>query len=190
MFVYAPHFDHFDHLSLVYLIKSTIEKSERSYWSCVHKCQSTIQEKDEQNGEDQFNTPRDPSMSLYNSINTPSCTTSTTNMYNKDVPSSESVSIVSGPSLDTWFGCVIALLVYSLFIDLTSSMEPRSPNTLMAVATVATVVAVVVAAVVAVVVVVVAVVVKEKDEGPVIGSKSPGNNPNSTIDGANKLCSL
>ena len=106
-------------------------------------------------------------------------------MYNKDVPSSESVSIVSGPSLDTWFGCVIALLVYSLFIDLTSSMEPRSPNTLMAVATVATVVAVVVAAVVVVV-----AVVEEKDEGPVIGSKSPGNNPNSTIDGANKLCSL
>ena len=32
----------------------------------------------------QFNTPRDPSMSLYNSINTPSYTTSTTNMYNKD----------------------------------------------------------------------------------------------------------
>ena len=36
------------------------------------------------NCEDQFNTPSCTSMSLYNSINTPSYTTSTTNMYNKD----------------------------------------------------------------------------------------------------------
>ena len=35
-------------------------------------------------GEDQFNTPSCTNMSLYNSINTPSYTTSTTNMYNKD----------------------------------------------------------------------------------------------------------
>ena len=85
------------------------------------------------------------------------------------------MSIVSNPSPDTWFGSVIALLVYSLFIDLTSSMEPRSPAAVVAVA---------------VVVVVVVAVVEEKDEGPVIGSKSPGNNPNSTIDGVNTLCSL
>jgi len=43
-----------------------------------------MKEKDEKNGEDQFNTPSDTSMYLYNSINTPSYTTSTTNMYNKD----------------------------------------------------------------------------------------------------------
>jgi hypothetical protein len=43
-----------------------------------------MKKKMKKNCEDQYNTPSYTSMSLYNSINTPSDTTSTTNMYNKD----------------------------------------------------------------------------------------------------------
>jgi len=62
-----------------YLIKSNIEKKRA--FDRIGNVSSTIQEKDEKNSSYKFNTPRYTSMYLYTSINTPSYTTSTTNMY-------------------------------------------------------------------------------------------------------------
>jgi hypothetical protein len=46
--------------------------------------QTSKKKKDEKNCEDQFNTPSYTSMYLYDSVNTLSYTTSTTNMCHKD----------------------------------------------------------------------------------------------------------
>jgi hypothetical protein len=63
--------------------ESNIEQSERI--GHVSQTEKKKMKKMKKFAEDQFNTPSSTSMSLYHSINTPSYTTRTTNMYNKDV---------------------------------------------------------------------------------------------------------
>jgi hypothetical protein len=85
------------HKDFTYLIKSNIEK-KRAFDRSGHVSQ-TYKKKMKKNCSYKLNTPRYTSMSLYNSINTPSYTTSTTNMYHTDVPADDAALDVAVPTV-------------------------------------------------------------------------------------------
>ena len=75
------------HTDFTYLIKSTIEQKRAIVFGNVSQ---NMREKDEKTmARNQFHTPSCTSMSLYNSLNTPNYTTSTTNRYRLHVPENQ-----------------------------------------------------------------------------------------------------